>query len=197
MFRVPKYRQMLVQKVEELHKIITPERIAELISKYRTVVDTFTHRMPDTINLGCTFEQLEKIYQNLPNDTNRAYQYFLDSMEKPMPFYLDNVIKTEKGLQLSWGDAYDFDEELVYYDIEVATDWSFKPETIVYENKRQLKLQTEIPILPEGMYYWRVTAANESGKTQIAFDQVFTDSGVHQGTRRFSIAKDGQVNNSQ
>ncbi len=197
MFRAPLYRQMLKQKVEQLHEIFTPERIVQLISNYRTVVDTFTHRMPDVINLGCTLEQLELIYQNLPGDTERAYQYFVDSLEKPMPFYMDNVEKTENGLLLSWGDAYDFDEELVYYNVEVATDWSFKPETIVYENSRQLKLQSEIPALPEGTYYWRVTATNESGNTQVAFDQVFTDTGVHQGTRRFLITKDGQVNNAQ
>lgn len=197
MFRVPAYRQELIQKVEQLHKIITPGRIAQLISQYRTVVDTFTHRMPDIINLGCTFNQLEQIYQNMPGDTDRAYRYFVDSLDKPMPFYLDNVEKTDDGLLLSWGDAYDFDEELVYYNVEVATDWSFKPETVVYESNRQLKLQTEIPALPEGTYYWRVTAANESGKTQIAFDQVFTDAGAHQGMRRFTITKDGQVNNSQ
>jgi spore coat protein H len=197
MFRVPKYRQLLAAKVEQLHKIITPERIAQLILEYRTVVDTFTHRMPDVINLGCTFDQLELIYQNMPFDTDLAYQYFLDSLEKPMPFYLDSVVKAGDSLLLSWGDAYNFDEELVYYTVEVATDWSFKPETIVFESPRQLKLQSEIPVLPEGTYYWRVTAANESGKTQMAFDQVFTDAGVHQGMRRFTITKDGQVNNPQ
>ncbi len=198
MFRIPQYRQMLTEKVEQLHKIITPARIAQLIQEYRTVVDTFTHRMPDIINLGCTLEQLELIYQNMPNDTERAYQFFIDSMEKPMPIYLDNVERKGDALLLSWGDAYDFDGELVYYNVEVAADWSFRPETIVFcESPRQLKLQTEIPVLPEGTYYWRVTATNESGKTQVAFDQVYSDTGVHQGMRRFSITKDGQVNNSQ
>lgn len=198
MFRVPIYRQMLAEKVEQLRKIITPARIAQMIKEYRTVVDTFTHRMPDTIHLGCTLEQLESIYQNMPNDTERAYQYFLDSMEKPMPFFLDNVEKTGDDLRLSWGDAYDFDGELVYYKVEVATDWSFRPETIVFfEGPKRLKLQSEIPVLSEGTYYWRVTATNESGKTQIPFDQVYSDTGVHQGMRRFSITKDGQVINSQ
>jgi spore coat protein H len=140
---------------------------------------------------------MELIYQNMPNDTERAYQYFMDSMKKPMPFYLNNVEKAEDALLLSWDDAYDFDGELVYYNVEVATDWSFQPETIVFESVRQLKLQSEIPILLEGTYYWRVTAANVSGETQIAFDQVFSDTGVHQGMRRFSITKEGQVNNSQ
>jgi spore coat protein H len=197
MFRIPKYRQLLTQKVEQLHKAITPERIAQLILEYRTVVDTFTHRMPDVINLGCTLDQLELIYEHMPFDTDRAYQYFMESLKKPMPFYLDSVEKLANGLKLSWGDSYDFDGELMYYTVEVATDWSFKPGTIVFESPRQLKLQSEIPVLPEGTYYWRVTAANESGKTQIAFDQVFSDAGAHQGMRRFTITKDGQVNNPQ
>lgn len=197
MFRVPVYRQMLVDKVEQLRTIITPERIAQLIEKYRTVVDSFTHRMPDVINLKCTLEQLDMIYQNMPNDTDRAYRYFQNSLEKPMPFFMGDVEKVEDHLLLVWGDAYDFDGELVHYKVEVATDWSFRPETIVFESPRQLKLQSEIPVLPEGTYYWRVAAANESGKTQIAFDQVFSDAGAHQGMRRFTITKDGQVSNTQ
>ena len=197
MFRIPQYRQLLKQKVEQLHEIITPERIAKLIGEYRTVVDLFTRRMPDAINLGCTLEQIDLIYQNMPYDTQRAYQYFLDSLEKPMPFFLGDVEKTGDTLIMPWSDAYDFDGELVYYDVQVAADWSFQPESIVFESKRQLKLQTELPILPEGTYYWCVRATNESGETQIAFDQVFSATGAHQGMRRFFITKDGQVNNPQ
>lgn len=197
MLRVPQYRQLLVRKVEQLRETITPERIARLIKQFRTVVDPFTHRLPDSIHLGSTLEQLELIYQNMPNDTELAYQYFLDSLKKPMPFFLDDVDESEDSLLLQWGEAYDFGGELVYYTLEVASDWSFGPESLVYAgNPRQLMPEAEIPALPEGTYYWRVIAANESGYEQLAFDQVVTDSGSHFGMRRFSITGDGEVNNT-
>ena len=109
MLRAPQYRQMLAQKVERLRETITPARIAQLIGQYRPVVDSFTHRMPDAIHLGCTLDELELIYRNMPNDTELAYQNFLDSLKKPMPFFLSDVIKLDNGLLLQWGDSYDFE----------------------------------------------------------------------------------------
>lgn len=198
MLRIPEYRKLLTDKVTYLHEnVITPERIAQLIKTYRQVVDPFTHKMPDTIQLGCTLEQLELIYQNMPFDTERSYQYFLNSLNKPMPFFLGEVENATDALHLHWNEAYDFDGELVRYDVQIATDWSFSKDAIVLERLNQLPIQIEIPLLTEGVYYWRVVARNESGETQIAFDQVFTSSGAHQGMRRFTVNPDGTVSNSQ
>ncbi len=198
MFRLPLFRQMLAEKIEHLRQIITPARIAQLIQEYRVVVDPFTHRMPDSIHLGMTFEELEPIHQNLPNDTQRAYQYYLDSLDKPMPFYLGDVEKSQSGLLLSWDDAYDFDGDLVRYQVEVASDWSFEREVLVFsQGPGFLALEAEMPPLNAGTYYWRVIATDERGNSQIAFDHVYTDTGEHHGMRRFVITEDGQVINPQ
>jgi len=193
--RVKAYREALKEKVELLRGIITPERIAEEIEKYRTVVDRFTAKMPDKIHLQVTLEDLDLIYENMPYDTEIAYQRFLSSLEKPMPFYMDSVESDGNKLSFSWAEAYDFDAEFIYYNVQVARDWSFAPGTIVYESLDQLPSNTTISMLPPGNYYWRIIARNESGKTQIPFDQVVTDSGIHQGMRRFIILEDGKVQN--
>lgn len=196
MLRVPEYRQALRDKVELLHAQITPERIAELIAKYRQTVDQFTMRMPDVAGLGATQEQLELIYQNMPYDTDAAYQDILTSFERPMPFYMHDVTGEGDALLLGWDSAYDFDGEFIRYDVQVARDWSFESDTLVYESLGQLDTQALVEMLPPGTYYWRVVATNESGYTQIAFDQVETDSGAHEGTRRFVIYEDGTVGNT-
>ena len=193
--RVKAYREALKEKVELLRGIITPERIAEEIEKYRTIVDRFTAKMPDKIHLQVTLEDLDLIYENMPYDTEIAYQRFLSSLEKPMPFYMDSVESDGNKLSFSWAEAYDFDAEFIYYNVQVARDWSFAPGTIVYESLDQLPSNTTISMLPPGNYYWRIIARNESGKTQIPFDQVVTDSGIHQGMRRFIILEDGKVQN--
>ncbi len=195
MLRVKAYRDALKEKVELLRGIITPERIAAEIAKYRTVVDQFTKRMPDKINLQVTLEDLDRIYENMPNDTEIAYQRFLSSLEKPMPFYMDPVESDGKEISLSWAEAYDFNAEFIYYNVQIAKDWSFAPGTIVYESLDQLPSNTIVPMLPPGNYYWRIIARNESGKTQIPFDQVATDSGLHQGMRRFIVLENGKVEN--
>lgn len=195
MLRVKAYRDALKEKVELLRGIITPERIAAEIAKYRTVVDQFTKRMPDKINLQVTLEDLDRIYENMPNDTEIAYQRFLSSLEKPMPFYMDPVESDGKEISLSWTEAYDFNAEFIYYNVQIAKDWSFAPGTIVYESLDQLPSNTIVPMLPPGNYYWQIIAKNESGKTQIPFDQVATDSGLHQGMRRFIVLENGKVEN--
>jgi len=195
MLRISGYRDALNARMEQLRSIITPELIAEEITKYRTVVDVFTRRMPDSINLNITTAQLELMYQNIPDSVTVAYQYYLDSMQKPMPFFLGDVVSREGELSLTWGDAYDFGASLIYYDLQIATDWSFAPQTIVYENLHQMQLSKNIPMLPAGEYCWRVTARNESGKTQNAFDWIDATDGRHNGMRRFTITSDGEVLN--
>jgi spore coat protein H len=195
MLRVKAYRDALKEKVELLRGIITPERITAEIEKYRTVVDQFTARMPDKINLHATLEDLDLIYENLPKEPEIAYQRFLSSLEKPMPFFLGSVESDGKEILLSWAESYDFDAEFIYYNVQIAKDWSFAPNTIVYESLDQLPSNTIVPMLPPGNYYWRIIARNESGKTQIPFDQVATDSGLHQGMRRFIVLENGKVEN--
>ncbi len=194
MLRVEAYRNALADKMERLHDLITPEVIRAEIARYRTVVDAFTRRMPDLVNLTCTVEQQELIYQRMPNDVETAYQSFLLSLQKPMPFFLGNVTREDDTLDLVWGDAYNFSSEMVSYTTQIATDWSFAGDALVYDGEPQLFIGTTAPMLPPGTYYWRVTAENESGYTQIPFDTVSTDA-EHYGMRRFTITDSGEVLN--
>ena len=150
MLRVPEYRQALRDKVELLHAQITPERIAELIAKYRQTVDRFTTRMPDVAGMKATREQLELIYQNMPYDTDTAYQDILTSFERPMPFYMHDVTTDGDALLLGWDSAYDFDGEFIRYDVQVARDWSFESGTVVYESLGQLDTQALVETLQPG-----------------------------------------------
>ena len=137
--------------------------------------------------------ELEQIYENMPYDTDAAYEDILQSFERPMPFYLSDVQAREGTLMLEWENAFDFDGEFIRYDVQVATDWTFQSDTLVYESTGQLETQAELPLPDAGTYFWRVVACNESGYTQIAFDQVTTDSGAHEGMRRFVVREDGTV----
>lgn len=193
MLRVPEYRQALRDKVELLHRQITPERIAALIEACRVTSDPLLARMPDVQGLNATWEQMELIYENMPFDTDIAYREIMDSFEYPMPFYLD-VPRTGDGvLTLNWDAAYDFDDEFIRYDVQVATDWTFDEETLVFESLDQLELHADMPMPEPGVYYLRVTATNESGYTQIAFDKVDTDSGSHESMIRFVLDEEGTV----
>lgn len=195
MLRVDEYRDALTRKVEALHKVITPERIASLIARYRKVVDQYTVRMPDAVNMQIPTEKLDAVYENTPHDTDKAYEYYTESMKKPMPFNLAYVSSDANGLTLSWTAAYDFSGEFVKYRVQVASDWTFAPGVIVWESQDQLGTTATLAKPAADTYYWRVIATNEGGYSQSAFDQVETVSGVHTGMRRFSVKADGTVVN--
>lgn len=195
MLKVDAYRQALFEKVELLHTQLTPEKLAGLIAKYRQTVDRFTTVMPDAVHMQLPQEKLEAVYENMPYDVEKAYEHIMASFEKPMPFYMDDAAASGNELWLSWGAAYDFDGEFIRYDVQVATDWSFAPEAIVFESKEQLGLSAHLPMPPAGTYFWRVVAHNESNETQIAFDQVITSTGAHGGMRQLVVSPDGTVSN--
>lgn len=193
MLRVDEYRQALTRKVEALHKVITPERIASLIARYRKVVDQYTVRMPDAVNMQIPTEKLNAVYENMPYDTDMAYEYYVESMKKPMPFNLLGVSSSANDLTLNWTAAYDFEGEFVKYDVQVASDWTFAPGVIVWESKGQLETTATLTKPAADTYYWRVIGTNEGGVSQSAFDQVETATGVHTGMRRFTVKADGTV----
>lgn len=195
LLRTPSFREALKEKVEQLHEVISPERIAELIAKYRQTADQFTTVMPDAVNMKVTREQQEMIYRNMPYDTDTAYEYIMHSFEQPMPFYLGDARVDGGVLALEWDAAYDFDSEFVRYDVQVATDWDFADEKIIFQSRGQLDTMAYCALPQADTYYWRVTARNESGYEQIAFDQVNTSTGAHGGMRCFVIDEDGQVIN--
>ncbi|MEG2251553.1 MAG: CotH kinase family protein, partial [Clostridia bacterium] len=197
LLRVDHYRDLLSQKMELLHNTITPARLAQQIAQYRTVVDPFTTRMPDAIHMQMEHKQRELVYQRMANDVEIGYQGFRTSLQKPMPFFLGEA-KAENGqLQLHWDSAYDFTGKFVRYTVELATDWSFAPETIVWKNVPTLELSAATDLPLPGMYFWRVIATNESGYSQSAFDFFESSTGRHPGMRRFTVDANGTVNNLQ
>ena len=197
LLRLQSFREALNEKVELLRERITAERIAGLIKQYRAVVDQFTSRMPDISNMRVPSEQLELIYQNTPYDTDTAYENYLASLKKPMPFYLWDVQVQDGYLNFQWDASYDFAGELIHYEVQAAKDWSFAEHGIVFSGTRQLASTAKAPLPEPGVYYWKVTASNESGKSQTAFDQVTTATGTHDGMRRFEVKADGTVINLQ
>ena len=195
LLKLPEFRDALKEKVELLHTRITPERVADCIARYRKTADLYTTVLPDSEGMRATVEQREAIYAAMPGDVEKAYNYFLESMEKPMPFYLWDVEISDSKLAFNWSSSYDFQGEFLRYTIQLCKDWSF--ENVLWESTDLLSTTAETDLPEPGEYYWRVIVRDESGKEQSAFDQVITSSGAHTGMRRFIFQDDGSVVNPE
>lgn len=193
MFKEKKYRDMLTERIQYLHEnVITSERINELVSQFRVVTDYYSRREPDASRLLCSFEQQDLILENLAYDTDLAYENYMNSLSTPMPFYLDDVTKVENGYHLVWGESYSFTNELIRYTVQVANDYTFEPESIVFETQT-LTLEAICPVLESGVYCFRVTATNSAGKSCIPFDTYVSSLGSNAGMRVFQVNADGSV----
>ena len=195
LLRTQSFREALHEKVEQLHSVITKERVNALVEKYRNAADPIVLSLPDRENLRVTQEVRDQVCRSLGEDMEKSYQYFLESIEAPMPFFMGDVEKDAEKMRLSWDSAYDFDGEFVRYSVQVSKDWSFSE--VLWETKDVLDTQAVMPALEPGEYFWRVVAVNESGHSQVAFDSVLTATGAHNGMRRFMVEEDGTVVNPE
>ena len=75
--------------------------------------------------------------------------------------------------------------------MELSSDYLFQN---IIQSERGLRIpETEMEQLPPGQYFVRVTATNESGKSQTAFDYSVIDEGKVYGTKCFYVLEDGTI----
>ncbi len=190
---LPKYRAMLDEKIQALRIMMTPEKTKAMIDTYRPIIEKYAFSMPDRMYIRATEKEWNQIYNELPYEVERNYALYLESLEKPMPFYLGVPDPVDgKKLKYLWDAAYDLDTEDITYKFELAKTYEFKNS--IFETT-DLKLPTiTLDMLSPGQYFYRVTATNESGYSQKALDYyVDTKSIKHFGVKCFYVLENGTV----
>lgn len=186
----PVFRAQLDAAINDLRALMTEEYIAEKVNAYAGVTKPYLAVLPDQIYASVTPEEYEYILAAIPGEVEQNYRLYLESYERPMPFYI-GVPTAEGGmLSVNWDNSFDFDAQTITYTAEIARDYLF--EDVVYRKETVYPLiSTELP--EEGQYFVRVQATNEDGKSQYAFDYYVTDEGKQYGMRCFYVMADGTV----
>ena len=191
-FKVEAYRDQLTQAIETLRsEYLTKDRINELVSGYRSVIKPYVYSMPDLMYVPLAETEYDVVADRIADEIEKNYLDYKESLEKPMPFYIGTPSVENKKLEFSWDMAYDFDSENVTYSVEIASDYLF--QDMIYSQQGLRISQIEMDLLPEGQYFIRVRATNESGQTQDAFDYYDVDDRTIYGTKCFYILADGTV----
>ena len=190
MYKLEEYRNGLTQAIETLYtEYLTAEKVTELIQLYKPVVKPYVYSMPDLMYAPITSEQYETVTDSMAGEIEDNYQAYLESLEKPMPFFIA-VPSVENGrLQITWDASYDFDNENITYSVEIASDYLFQNMLYSQQNIRVPSVETNP--LPEGQYFVRIRSTNESGRTQDSFDYYVLDGGSKvYGTKCFYVLAD-------
>lgn len=189
---VPAYRAQLDEKINQLLEFITPELIAARVEEYRQVTDKFVSSMPDILHLYATPEEYEFLMSLLPEEIEINHKLYLESLEKPMPFFLDDPKIVNGKLRFNWEEAYDLDAQDITYTFRLSTSWDLKEA--IYEVEITNFTTFEVDLVSPGEYFWQVVATNEDGKERYPFDYYRDVEGdYHYGMRNFYLSEDNQI----
>lgn len=185
------FRETLDRAVQDLmENYLTEEWFESAVADYTSVTKSYLYQMPDILNAPLTSSQYDLVAAKLYDQIAGNYQKYLESLQKPMPFYVDVPKPTETGLRVNWDASYTLDAQSVRYSVTLAKDYSFKQ--ILAEERDLFLPETELKVsLKPGQYFLRVQATNEAGKTQGCFDYYVTDSGKAYDTYSFYVLEDG------
>lgn len=186
-------RAELDDKIQEYRGILTEEKLAAMQEEYVPVVEEYAFRYPDSQNMPVTRSEYQQLISYLPSEVERNYQHYLDSLKEPMPFFIALSEPEGGGLVFQWDNAYDFDEENIWYTFELAADYSFTDPLISEEGIFIPEYEYEGELEP-GQYFVRIRAVNESGYGQYAFDYYVTEDSMKQyGVLCFYVMPDGSI----
>lgn len=190
--KVARYRQMLDDKMNEVMRILTPERLKSMLSEYKKVTDAYTLQMPDLYYLGGSIADYEKVYELLPAEININHDLYLKSLKSPMPFFLGTPEPIGSELVFQWDESYDFVAQDITYNFAISRDWEF--HDIIVQQSVMNQHEIKIGMLQPGTYFWQVTAVNQDGYSQNPFDVYFDAEQVpHSGMKYLYITTDGKV----
>jgi spore coat protein H len=148
--------------------------------------------MPDSYYMPTTPAKAHQIAGLIPGDVETNYNLYLQSLKKPMPFYLGVPELNGSQIDFYWDEAYDFEGQDITYHFILGRDWEFKD--VVYDQKLTNATHIQVDMLDPGEYFWKVTATNASGNTQYPFDKYYdTDSQPHPGVKRFYVTPNSEV----
>lgn len=187
----PALRQKLLDKVEHYYKDLKEKNLKYLFKRYADVVYTYLYQVPD-INYALVKQGDYYTYvDTMTAEIDYNYQMIQESLQHPMPYYC-NVPEVKNGkLVFGWDNAYDFDSETITYTLEVAKDYLFKE--VIFKEANTFIPQVECKLPPDGQYFLRITAKNQSGKTQtLRYSYQDLNDKIHYGVATFYIEK-GQV----
>ena len=194
MFQEQKYVDMLTAAVEDLRlNYLTYEKLEEMAGSYAAVVKPYLFGGADSVNTVVSSAEYDMLVEVLPSEIERNYQYYLESLEKPWPFYVGTPYFDEDGgITVEWDASYDMDDEEITYSVVVASDYHF---TNVIAQEEGIRLPAfSFESLEPGQYFIRIRARNESGYEQDCFDY-YSVSGVGKvyGAKSFYVNADGTI----
>ena len=185
------YREKLNLAIEDIYATLLDGRLEEYVKTYSELIKPLVYEGKDATYMPITPAEYDTVASSLIEEVKSNYETYKKSFQKPMPFYIGTPQYEDGKLSLVWEVAYSFEIDSITYSFALAKDYNFT-NPIIEETGLTLP-KIKFDTLPEGQYFIRVTACDEGGDTQTAFDSYITENGKIYGTKCFYVDKDGQI----
>lgn len=185
------YRKTLDSAIEDLKSVLSPELVNSYAQSYARLLKPYVYSGRDLTYAPLTRNEYDSVTNGINDEIADNYKRYQESLKKPMPFYIGTPQKKNDGYVVEWESSYDFKGEDITYTFELSRDYNFA-QTIVKETGFSIPTM-KFGQLPAGQYFMRVTATNESGEMQYAFDCYRLELGKVYGTKCFYVDKDGKI----
>lgn len=185
------FRKALDLAVEDIKQTLTPELVNSYAQKYADLLKPYVYRGRDLIYAPLTKTEYDKVVKGINDEIADNYNRYKASLKKPMPFYIGTPQTKNDGYIVEWESSFDFKGEDITYTFELSRDYNFN-NTII--KQAGLAIPTaKFGKLSAGQYFMRVTATNESGEKQYAFDYYRLELGKVYGTKCFYVDRSGKI----
>ena len=136
------FRTALGKAVKDEYKYMSADRINSMVRRYRSIVEPYVRKMPDSMHEPLTSSQYDTVANQLHSEIEQNYQTYQTGFNKPMPFYIGKPTPTNGKLKLSWDVSYDFNDEDLRYTVTVAKDYEGKDVVFTPVSYTHLTLPT-------------------------------------------------------
>lgn len=181
----PKHLAELKLAVDELYNnYLTEAKIKAKLDNYKTLVQPLVTVVPDkeflpVLNKAMLNQEWDTEYARIATVTKQHRDYFLATLENPMPYYQAVELLVDNSMRIGWEASIDLQGDAVSYTVQIATTPDFSK---IIKEQSLSKTELILPKLANGMYYLKVTAKDSKGNSQNAFD-----SAVVAGKRYFGV----------
>jgi len=165
----------LTAKIEELSAIANKTLITQKVDAFYNVTNALVTKNPDLQlitdpdEIGTTVSAYLPEVTSLKSAVDNAKQAYYNGLQKPMPVLLKEVQQSGSACTFSW-DSYSLDGDTIKYHFVLSKNINFS-STVSDQNN--LTGSSVTLNLSAGTYYWKVTATDSHGHTQIATSVIY------------------------
>lgn len=166
-------KKMLDDKIVELQKSISQEKLDYYVELFRPIAIRFLTTEPDNLNLTLDVDDINEEFELLKGSIQKNVDEYYKSLQRPMPVFLYPPHLNGNFMEFDWSRSYHFQDEPLYYHFQLSDSPLFT--TIMYEEDGLLNNELIMRRVPPGHYYYRVFIKDSQGNVSDAFDIYYDD----------------------